>query len=501
MPDHAPDKRSVDVLIVGAGLSGIGMAYRLQERLPHVSYAVVEAREAIGGTWDLFRYPGVRSDSDIFTLSFPFRPWRGDDAIVSGADIRDYLEDTAREAGILEHTHFSTKVVSADWSSQEARWTVRVAVGAEGREETYEARWVSFCSGYYDYDTPYDPGFAGLDDFQGTLVHPQFWPADLDHTGKKVVVIGSGATAITLVPALAPDAAHVTMLQRTPTYVLAQPQQDPIGNAIRKVLPPRGGHLAVRTKNTVLQWGLYQACRRLPDQMAALFRKGAVAAVGSEEIVDEHFTPPYAPWDQRLCISPGGDLFEAVRNGTASVETALIDRFVENGVRLADGRVLEADVVVTATGLSLQLLGGATLSVDGEPVDPSQTYAYRATMLSGVPNLSFCIGYINLSWTMRSDMTARLVCRILDRLSRSGADTVTPVMDGTPASRPLFDMDSGYIRRGAHLQPRAAGTYPWAMKQNVVVDAWQTNRAGLDDGLVWSSSRDRRPVSRAAAGA
>ncbi|QMW67240.1 NAD(P)/FAD-dependent oxidoreductase [Mumia sp. ZJ1417] len=500
MADHTPDTRSVDVLIVGAGLSGIGMAYRLQERLPHLSYALVEARDAIGGTWDLFRYPGVRSDSDIFTLAFPFRPWSGDDSIVQGDDIRDYLEDTARESGILAHTRFSTRVVAADWSSEDARWRVRVATGPDSHEETYEARFVSFCSGYYDYEQPYDPGFAGVDDFEGTLVHPQFWPDDLDYAGKKVVVIGSGATAITIVPAMAQDAGHVTMLQRTPTYVLAQPKQDVIGNAIRKVLPARSGHLTVRAKNTALQWGLYQACRRLPDQMASLFRKGAVAAVGSEEIVDAHFTPPYAPWDQRLCISPGGDLFEVVREGTASVVTAHIDRFVENGVRLTDGRVVEADIVVTATGLSLKLLGGAALSVDGAPVDLSQRYAYRATMLSGVPNLSFCIGYINLSWTMRSDMTARLVSRIIERLDRSGDDTVTPVMDGTPASRPLFDMDSGYIRRGEHLQPRAVASYPWAMKQNVVVDAWHTNHAGLDDGLAWTSSRTRRPSSRAAAG-
>ncbi|WP_262852127.1 flavin-containing monooxygenase [Mumia quercus] len=487
MADHR-----VDVLIVGAGLSGIGTAYRIQERLPHLSYAVVEAREAIGGTWDLFRYPGVRSDSDIFTLAFPFRPWRGPDSIVEGGDIRDYLEDTARETGILDRTRFSTKVVSADWSSQDARWTVRVVTGPDAREETYEARWVSFCSGYYDYERPYDPAFAGVEDFQGALVHPQFWPGDLDCTGKRVVVIGSGATAITLVPALARDAAHVTMLQRTPSYVLAQPKTDVVGNAIRKALPPRAGHLTVRAKNTALQWGLYQACRRLPTQMASLLRKGAVAAVGSEAVVDEHFAPPYAPWDQRLCISPGGDLFQAVRDGSASVVTAHIDRFVENGVRLTDGRILEADVVVTATGLSLQLLGGATVSVDGAAVDPAQTYAYRATMLSGVPNLSFCIGYVNLSWTMRSDMTARLLCRILDRLDRSGADTVTPVMDGSPESRPLFDMDSGYIRRGEHLQPRAVASYPWAMKQNVVVDAWSTNRANLDDGLRWTSSRARR---------
>ncbi|MGH1562033.1 flavin-containing monooxygenase [Mumia sp. DW29H23] len=484
--------RTVDVLIVGAGLSGINAAYRLQERSPGTTYELLEARDAIGGTWDLFRYPGVRSDSDIFTLSFPFRPWRGEDSIVDGEHIRDYLLETVRESGIGEHVRLSTKVVAADWSAERARWTVTVTTGPDQVEETYEARFVFFCSGYYDYDAPYDPGFAGLEDFTGRVLHPQFWPEDLDYAGKRVVVVGSGATAITVVPAMAQTAAHVTMLQRTPTYVVAQPKQDALGNALRKVLPPRAGHLAMRTKNTALQWGFYQACRRLPNQMAGLFRKGAVAGIGSEEVVDAHFTPPYQPWDQRLCISPDGDLFAAIRDGKASVVTGHIDRFVENGIRLTDGEVVEADVVVTATGLALKLLGGTRISLDGTPVDLAHTYAYRATMLSGIPNLAFCIGYINLSWTMRSDMTARLVARIVNRLRETGADTVTPVIEGTPDSRPLFDMESGYIRRGAHLQPRATTDYPWSMRQNVVVDAWATNRADLDDGLTWSwSARDR----------
>ncbi|MDD9350001.1 NAD(P)/FAD-dependent oxidoreductase [Mumia sp.] len=489
--------RTVDVVIVGAGLSGINAAYRLQERSPGTTYAVLEARDAIGGTWDLFRYPGVRSDSDIFTLSFPFRPWRGPDSIVDGEQIRDYLHETARESGIEQHIRLSTTVLAADWSPERARWTVTVATGPDTVEETYEARFVFFCSGYYDYDAPYDPGLAGVEDFRGRVVHPQFWPDDLDYAGKRVVVVGSGATAITVVPAMAEQAEHVTMLQRTPTYVVAQPKQDAVGNAIRKVLPPRAGHLAMRTKNTAMQWGFYQACRRLPNQMAGLFRKGAVAAIGSQEIVDAHFTPPYRPWDQRLCISPDGDLFQAIREGSASVVTGHIDRFVENGIRLESGEVVEADVVVTATGLALQLLGGTQISVDGTPVDLAHTYAYRATMLSGIPNLAFCIGYVNLSWTMRSDMTARLVARIVNRLRDTGADTVTPVIEGTPESRPLFDMDSGYIRRGAHLQPRSTGDYPWSMRQNVVVDAWATNRADLDDGLVWTRSartQDRTEV-------
>ncbi|WP_370618182.1 flavin-containing monooxygenase [Mumia sp. Pv 4-285] len=480
--------RTVDVLIVGAGLSGIGAAYRLQERRSDLSYEIVEARAAIGGTWDLFRYPGVRSDSDIFTLSFPFRPWRGKDAIVDGDSIRTYLVDTAREFGIDRHIRFSTRVVSADWSSEKARWTVRVVTGDDQHEETYEARFVSFCSGYYDYAAPYDPGFAGIEDFAGRLVHPQFWPEDLDYAGKKVVVIGSGATAVTIVPAVAEQAGHVTMLQRTPTYVVAQPRQDAIGNAVRSVLPAKAGHLAVRTKNTALQWAFYQACRRLPGTMAGLFHKGAASATGSQAVADAHFSPPYKPWDQRLCISPGGDLFEAIRTGRASVVTDRIDRFVDNGILLESGDVLEADVVITATGLSLQLLGGATISVDGAPVDLRDTVAYRACMLSGVPNFAFCVGYINLSWTMRSDMTARLVARIIDRVTQVPTGTVTPTLDGAPASRPLMDMQSGYLRRSADLLPRATRQYPWAMAQNVVVDSWQTNRADLDKGLVWTTA-------------
>ena len=426
--DPATTGREVDVLIVGAGISGIDAAYRVQEECPDLTYAVVEARSAIGGTWDLFRYPGIRSDSDFFTLAFPFLPWRGRNSIVDGEEIRGYLDDAVRRYGIDEHIRFDTRVTSANWSSEQARWHVTVSSG--GTESTMTARFLMTCAGYYDYENPYDAQLTGLADFGGTVVHPQSWPADLDHAGKKVLVIGSGATAITLVPALAKAGAEVTQLQRTPSYVLAQPRVDPIATLARRVLPPAAAHRVLRAKNTGLQWGMYQACRRAPKLMRAVLRRGAIFGTGSAAIADEHFNPPYEPWDQRLCVSPGGDLFKAVRSGAASIVTGRIDTFVANGVRLADGTVLEADVVVTATGLTLQLLGGMAVTVDGAAVDVADSYVYCGAMLSGVPNFSFCIGYINLSWTVRADMTARLVTRVLRRLVDTGMDQVVPVRPG-----------------------------------------------------------------------
>ncbi|WP_313410203.1 NAD(P)/FAD-dependent oxidoreductase [Aeromicrobium sp.] len=478
--------RDVDVLIVGAGLSGINMAHRIQEACPGLDYAIVERRERIGGTWDLFRYPGVRSDSDFFTLSFPFRPWRGENAIVEGEQIREYLEDTARESGIDRRIRFGRRVVAADWSSHTGRWTVEVE-GPDG-PESWTTRFLVACTGYYDYDQPYDPGLTGLEDFAGTVAHPQFWPEDLDHTGKRVVVIGSGATAVTIVPAMARDAAHVTMLQRTPSYLLAQPKSDAIADVLRRVLPAGPAHRVVRAKNVALNWALFQACQRAPRAMRSLLLKGVAQATGSQEIAERDFNPPYDPWDQRLCVTPNGDIFRAIKAGDASVVTARIDRFVPEGVRLEDGTVIPADIVVTATGLSIKILGGASLTVDGEPRDPAESYAYHGAMLSGLPNLAFCVGYINLSWTMRSDMTSRLVARVIRRLLDSGATSVAPLMAGAPVSRPLMDMQSGYLQRGAHLMPRATGATPWSFRQNFLVDAWTTNRADLDDGLVWTTS-------------
>ncbi|GMA40774.1 flavin-containing monooxygenase [Mobilicoccus caccae] len=485
---NTPIEREPDVLIVGAGLSGIDVAYRLQERCPDLTYDIVDSREAIGGTWDLFRYPGIRSDSDFFTLALPFHPWTGKDSIVEGEEILRYLAEVTHRYGIDRHLRLRTRVLSADWSSDTRRWNVRVE--ADGREEVYVVRFLVVCTGYYDYESPHDAGFAGIDSFDGPVIHPQFWPQDVDHRGKDVAVIGSGATSITLVPALARDGARVTMVQRTPTYVLAQPRHDVVADVLRRVLPAGAAHQVMRVKNTALQWGLYQACQRAPRAMRAVLRRGAVAGVGSEAIVDRHLTPPYDPWDQRLCIAPEGDFFTAIKDGTARIVTGTIESFVPEGVRMSDGTVVKADIVVTATGLRIKLMGGIDVSLDGRPVDVSEALVYRGAMLSGVPNLAFCVGYINLSWTMRSDLTARLVARVLRRFVDTGATQVVPVPpDDIGETGPLLDMKAGYLARAADSMPRATKRYPWTMAQNVVRDAWSTNRADLDDGLVWQVAR------------
>lgn len=485
---------TLDVLIIGAGLSGINAAYRLRERNPGARYAVVEARESLGGTWDLFRYPGVRSDSDFFTLSFPFNPWAGKNAIVSGEEIRNYLTETVGKFGIDSHIHYSTKVVSSDFSSDDGLWTVSAT--RAGEDITYRTRFVFSCTGYYDYDAPHDPGFAGLEDFGGTVVHPQFWPEELDVTGKNVTIIGSGATAITLVPALAKTAAQVTMLQRTPTYILAQPWTDPIADLARKLLPATVAHSIIRGKNTFLQWALYQLSQRRPKFMRKVLRKAAVMSVGSEEIVDTHFNPPYDPWDQRLCIAPGADFYKSIRAGDATVVTDRIARFVENGIELESGQVLESDVVVTATGLTIKLLGGIDATIDGEKVNAPDHFVWNGCMISDVPNFAFCVGYVNLSWTMRSDMTARLVARIVERLLADPAAIVTPHGENLVATGPLFDMESGYFARSIEIQPKSAGEYPWALKQNYRVDSKATNRVTPDDPtLVWTRATAPSPVA------
>lgn len=363
------------------------------------------------------------------------------------------------------------------------------------QEETYVARFVFFCSGYYDYDRPHDPGFVGIEDFRGQVLHPQSWPADTDLRGKRVVVIGSGATAVTVVPALAAQGAEVTMLQRTPTYVLAQSRTDGFADVARRLLPATTAHRLVRAKNIALQWTLVQACRRFPGAMRSLLRKGVIAGTGSADIADAHFAPPYDPWDQRLCIAPDGDLFRALGEGRATVVTDTIDRFVADGIVLSSGRKAPADAVVTATGLRIRLLGGVRLSLDGEPIDLSRSYTWHGAMLSGIPNLGVCIGYINLSWTVRADITARLLARIVRRVRETGVDAVVPVAPpDLGEGRPFMDMSSGYLARAAHLMPRATSTYPWAIRQDVVVDGWRSNRADLDDGLAYTRVDERVPA-------
>ncbi len=473
----------VDVLIIGAGLSGVGAAWRLGQMRPAASYVILEARDAIGGTWDLFRYPGVRSDSDMFTLSYPFRPWRGAQSMASGESIREYIRETADEGGITPHIRFGTKVLRASWSSERARWTVETTAGA------WTCRFLYACAGYYDYDRGYQPDFCGLEDFTGRFVHPQFWPADLDHTGKRVVVIGSGATAVTLVPAMAQTAAHVTMLQRSPTYVTVLPARDALADVLRRRLPARVAHRLVRAKNITMAQGFYQLARRRPKLVKRILRHAAVQGLGDAAYVDTHFTPAYEPWDQRLCVIPEGDLFTAVRDGRASVVTGRIERLVPEGVRLTTGEVLEADVVVSATGLSLLPVGGVELTVDGEPVDPGKRLAYRGLMLSGVPNLAYCVGYANASWTLRADLSSRYVCRLLAFMDRNGYAIATPVEPPDGIRRPLLDLTSGYVQRALDRFPQQGDRDPWTVRQNYLLDVLTSPRADLRRDMTFSRAR------------
>ncbi len=468
----------VDVLVVGAGMSGIGAGYRLQTRSPGKTYAILEAREAIGGTWDLFRYPGVRSDSDMFTFGYAFRPWPEPKSISDGASILTYIRDTAALHGIDRHIRFGHRVVSASWSSAESLWTVEVARGAE--EVTFTCSFLFLCSGYYSYAGGHVVDFPGLADFRGPVVHPQEWPRDLDYAGKRVVVIGSGATAVTLVPAMAERAAHVTMLQRSPSYIVSRPAKDAIADRIRSLLPGRIAHRVIRTKNVVLSIATFQLLRRWPRQASRMIRDGIAEQLPESIPVDPHFTPTYKPWDQRLCLIPGGDLFEAMRRDRASVATGTIETFTEKGIRLTSGDELEADVVVTATGLTMVVLGGIGLTVDGVPVDTSQVVTYKGMMFSGVPNLAWCVGYTNNAWTLRADITTRHVCRLLNHMDRHRFTHCVP--RSVAASRvPILDLSSGYVQRAAAVLPKQGDRWPWRLRQNYLLDLAAMRLGRVDD--------------------
>ncbi len=458
----------VDVLVVGAGLSGIGAAYRLQTMCPERTFAIFEARDAIGGTWDLFRYPGVRSDSDMFTLGFPFEPWRETDAIAEGDKIRAYIERVADKHGLTERIRFGHKMIRAEWSSAESLWTVTVE--RDGAQLQLTCGFLHLCSGYYDYEQGYAPEFAGQDDFEGRVVHPQFWPSDLDVAGQDVVVIGSGATAVTLVPALAARGAHVTMLQRSPSWVLSLPRQDRVRKVAYAALPQRAAAALVRWKNVLMNLGLYQLTRRSPRLARRLLLAGAAKGLGDEGLVRAHFTPRYDPWDQRLCVVPDGDLFVAVRSGRAEVVTDTIERFTAHGIRLSSGRELPADVIVTATGLRLKVAGGIELVVDGVPVSLADRLVYRGTMLGGVPNLALSIGYVNASWTLRADLSAQYVCRLLNHMAGHGWQVAVPEPPAGGVRRPLLPLTSGYIERAAGELPRQGASAPWLMRQNYLLD-------------------------------
>jgi monooxygenase len=484
-----------DVVIIGAGLSGIGAGYRLQTRCPRKRYAIFEAREQMGGTWDLFRFPGVRSDSDMFTLGYAFRPWKKAKAIADGPAILNYLRETAREFGIDRHIRFRHPVHSASWSSEEARWMLEIKT-ANGETMRCTCGFLYGCTGYYRYDAGCEPSFPGADLFQGQVVHPQHWPEDLDYAGKKVVVIGSGATAVTLVPAMARAAAHVTMLQRSPSYLLSLPSHDRVAGVLQQWLPARVAHRILRWKNILVNLAIYQLARRAPAKARRLLRDWAAKSLPQGYDVDKHFNPRYQPWDQRLCLVPDSDFFRAVRKGRASIVTDQIDTFTEHGIRLQSGQQLEADVIVTATGLQLLALGGVHLMVDGTPIDPSQTFIYKGTMVSNVPNFAFCMGYTNAAWTLRADLASSFVCRLLKHMDRRGYRTCRPVCD--PASleaRPLLSLTSGYVMRAAAKLPKQGAEKPWLIRQNYILDMLTMKWSRLEDGIVQFGARV--PASRA----
>ena len=488
-PEH------LDVIVVGAGLSGIGQGHHLQTRCPGRRYVILEGRERMGGTWDLFRYPGIRSDSDMHTLGFSFHPWTQAKSIADGPSIRSYIEETARRFGVDRHIRYRTRVTAAAWSSADARWSVSVT-GPDGSPTTMTCNFLCMCSGYYDYAKGYTPDFAGAADFGGRIVHPQFWPDDLDHAGKRVVVIGSGATAVTLVPQMAKTAAHVTMLQRSPTYVVARPGEDAFANWLRRWMPGKAAYGITRWKNVLLGMFFYRMARKRPEQTKQRILDMTREHLGDDYDIATHFTPRYNPWDQRMCLVPDADLFAALKAGAAEVVTDTIDRFTATGIRLASGRELAADVIVTATGLELKLLSGVTFTVDGAPVDLSQAIQYKGMMFSDVPNLAYTFGYTNASWTLKADLVAIYVCRLLNTMAKRGVRQATPHSDDTTmATEPFVDFSSGYIQRAAATLPKQGTKKPWRLNQNYALDLMALRYGSVDDAMVFSNPEPvRGPV-------
>jgi monooxygenase len=473
----------VDVLIVGAGLSGIGAAHHLQQKCPGRSYAIFEARDAIGGTWDLFRYPGIRSDSDMYTLGYSFRPWENAKAIADGSSILEYVRDTARQGGIEQRIRYGHRVTRAEWSSEDARWTVSAEVGGGSDVVKISCSFVYVCSGYYRYDQGYVPEFEGIERFAGEVIHPQHWPENLEYAGKRVVVIGSGATAVTLVPAMAEQAAHVTMLQRSPSYVISLPSEDVIANGLRRVLPSKVAYSITRWKNVLQTMFSFELSRRRPEVMKRLLRRLLVRELPDGYPVDVHFKPSYNPWEQRLCLVPDADLFKALSKGSAEIVTDRIAGFTETGLHLESGAELEADMIITATGLNLQVLGGMELVVDGEHVSLPDTIGYKGMMLSGVPNMAFAFGYTNASWTLKADLTSEYVCRLLNHMRGHGYRTCVPVNDDpmvTPL--PFVDFSSGYIQRAIDRFPKQGSKAPWRLYQNYARDIVMLRRSPIEDG-------------------
>ena len=475
----------IDVLIVGAGLSGIGAAVQLSRNCPGRDFAILEGRETLGGTWDLFRYPGIRSDSDMYTLGYGFKPWMNTKAIADGGTILQYISDTAIEYGIDKHIRYGHRVKRATWSGEHACWTVDIERGPQHEVMHLSCNFLYVCSGYYNYDHGYTPDFPGAQRFSGRIVHPQQWPADIDYTGKRVVVIGSGATAVTLVPSMADKAAHVTMLQRSPTYVLSRPAEDKLANWLNRHLPATLAYGITRWKNVLLGMLFFRLSRRQPERIKKMIIDGVRRSVGPDCDVEKHFTPTYKPWDQRLCLVPNADLFRAIRKGKASVVTDHIETFTEKGIRLRSGQELEADVIVTATGLDLLALGGIELVVDGKTIVMNKTMSYKGMMLDGVPNLAYVIGYTNASWTLKADLTGEYICRLLNTMAKRGSVQCTPrLTDPGIREESWIDFSSGYIQRSLEKFPTQGNKKPWRLDQNYPMDLINLRYGAVDDGTM-----------------
>lgn len=478
----------VDVVIVGAGLSGVGAACHLQRECPGKRYVILESRDSIGGTWDLFRYPGIRSDSDMHTLGYNFKPWRAKKSIADGPAILDYVRETARENGVEKHIRYRHRVVKASWSGDDVCWTVTVQRSDTGEMADIRCNFLLMCAGYYRYEHGYTPEFEGRDRFAGKIIHPQLWPEDFDYRGKRIVVIGSGATAVTLVPALAEKAEHVVMLQRSPTWMFSWPDTDAIANFLRKVLPDKIAYAITRRKNVAMQQWIYRWTRRSPEKVRRFLLRRVSKQLGKDYDVDKHFTPRYNPWDQRLCLVPNNDLFEAIRSGKASVATDQIETFTENGIQLKSGEHLDADVIVTATGLDLLVLGDIAFEVDDKPVDFSKTYSYKGIMCSGVPNMVSTFGYINASWTLRADLVAEYLCRLLNHMDAHGYTQSTPRLRESDRDMPalpwIADFSSGYIQRTVAQMPKQGDREPWLNPQDYGRDKKRFLEDAIDDGVL-----------------